>query len=174
MNTKQEYWNKGIIYNIKSRVKNRTLDGKRLIVDLNFTEKIQGYWNGKEFERTKANYVERTDEWTTMSSEALQESGYKKVKGLYDSLIWWGVPVYMKIHGLKKIDLKTICDETGQLVYSQDTSATLHDAMQSNATMEFIKGMGKTTMSAMDTQKIIMIALLGAGAFFGLYIMGVF
>lgn len=80
----------------------------------------------------------------------------------------------MRIHNAHKFDVRHATDADGILIYSQDTSATLHDAMQSNATQDFIKGMGKTSIASMDLQKILMIGILAVGAFFGMYMLGVF
>lgn len=169
----QEYWNNGFIYNLKSRLKHRTKHGRRLCVDMELKTKVLAHWNGQFMERSTHNVIVRTDRWTDVPAEALQEAGYKRVKGMYDSLLWWNVPVYLQIHGGKKFDLSSVTDPAGNPLYSMDTSATLHDAMQSNATLDFIKGMGKTSMSSMDLQKIIMIAIVGVGAVFGLYMMGI-
>ena len=46
--------------------------------------------------------------------------------------------------------------------------------MQSTATQDFIKGMGKVAMSSMDLQKLAMIGIIAVGAIFGLFMLGVF
>ena len=165
-----QYWNRSIFYKLSQRVKFWTIDSERLTVDIF----AMSYYPRVEDRLTdsKVYRYERRDTWTKRSPEELNRDGYYRVDGLYDSIIFWGVPVYIKLHGLRKFDIKTVNDK-GELIYSQDTSATLHDVMQSSATQDFIKGMGKTTMAAMDTQKIIMIAILGAGVIFGLYMLGI-
>lgn len=170
----QEYWNDGFIYNLKSRIKHRTLKGERIIIDMELKEVVHAWWNGHAMERTTDQVIDRSDRWTDINPENLQRAGYKRVYGLYDSIVWWKVPVYMRIHNAHKFDVRHATDADGILIYSQDTSATLHDAMQSNATQDFIKGMGKTSIASMDLQKILMIGILAVGAFFGMYMLGVF
>ena len=165
-----DYWNKSIIYKLCQRVKFWTVNSNRLVVDIH-AKKVFPRVEDRLTDSGVYRYTRR-DTWTEKSPEELNRDGYYRVDGLYDSIIFWGVPVYIKLHGLRKFDIKTVNDK-GELIYSQDTSATLHDVMQSSATQDFIKGMGKTTMAAMDTQKIIMIAILGAGVIFGLYMLGI-
>lgn len=166
-----EYWRENTFtYDIKMRWSQRFRLSRRLAVrfDLgNFQSSASAAVN-----RNEARY-KRTEIWTDRKPEELQRDGYKRVTGLHDSILWWGVPIYMRIDGGEKFDI-TQTDANGNLLYSQDTAATLHDVMQSHATEAFIKGMGKTQLSTMDTQKIIMIAIIAAGAFFGMYMLGIF
>ena len=116
----------------------------------------------------------RLDRWTEKKASELREDGYERVINMpgYDSLVWWGVPIYLKLDGFEQFDIH-VKDEKGNFIYSQDTSATLHDEMVSTATRDFLKGLFKTTLPAMDLQKLGMIAILGVGAFFGLMMMGI-
>lgn len=173
-----EYYNPSLWYQLKQRVRHRTLDGQRIIIDIHmFKDKVisGGYVSGvgPRIEIKEYAAYDRTDLWTTESAEALQKRGYKKVEGLYDSLIWWRVPVYMRIDGAQVYDVRSAIGSDGMPLYSQDTAATLHDVMQSNATEKFIKGLGKISMSSLDIQKLVMIAIVGVGAVFGLMMMGV-
>lgn len=166
-----EYWNENLFYQICSRFYHRHKN-QRIIITMELHDHFNSHWTPGGIELRKYAALDRTDTWTTMSPEALHQAGFKKVTGLYDSLIWWKVPVYLQIHGAKKFNIKER-NEAGALIYSQDSAATLHDFMQSKATQNFIKGMGRTAVSSMDMQKIGMIAIIGAGAIFGMYMLGV-
>lgn len=168
----QEYWDKSILYNILSRFYHR-FKGERLLIDMELHDHFNSHWTPGGVSIRSYPAMDRTDRWVKFSPEELQRSGYRKVAGLYDSLLWWGVPVYLQIYNGKKFDIRAT-DENGQLLYSQDSAATLHDFMQSKATQNFIKGMGKTALPAMDLQKLGMIGIIGAGAVFGMYMLGVF
>ena len=118
-------------------------------------------------EWTKSQQYIREETFTNESPEGLIAVGYKRCKGLHDSILWSGIPVYVKIIG------GTEYDTTGP-EYSRDSSVTLNDAMNSNATQDFIKGMLRGAMPTMDIQKIVFIALIGIGAIIGMKIIGVF
>lgn len=167
-----EYWRDGWIffYDLKMRIKYRTFGKRRLMCDI----RLMKYQTVDELVNNsyEARYT-RAEHWTTMDPIELQRAGYKKVEGLHDSIAWWGVPVYLRISGGAKFNIHQR-NKNGELLYSQDTAATLHDVMQSNATKKFLKGMGKTKLPEMDLQKIMFICILGAGAFFGLYMLGFF
>lgn len=167
-----DYKDKRILYRIRQRWTNRIRgDRKRIKVDM----WVQEYASPRMVaEGIKSWGYYRRDMWTEEPPEQLNRDGYLRAYGLYDSILFWGVPVYLKVHGLKQFDIHATDPQTGRFLYSQDTAATLNDAMTSNATKDFIKGMAKTQLSAMDTQKVIMIALIGAGAIFGMWILGVF
>jgi hypothetical protein len=166
----QDYADKRLLSTAVARLKNH---GKILKVTIRMQEHTTylGYGFPPRIARFPA-YV-RTDKWTDESPADLRSNGYKRVVGLYDSIVWWGVPVYLRIDGGKVFDVKHAVDGAGHLMYSQDTAGTLHDSMQSTATQEFIKGMGKVAMSSMDLQKLAMIGIIGVGAVFGLMMMGV-
>lgn len=122
---------------------------------------------------TKTNLVERHDHWTQLSTQELELMGYRKCRGLYDNLFWWGVPVYLRLEGLSQFDIRQV-NERGELIYSQDTATTLHDVMTGNAVADFIKGLARGQPANMDIQKIIAIVIIGVGAVFGMHILGVF
>lgn len=171
MEAVHDYKNKSILYRIKQRWTN-ALKGKRRRIKVDMW--VKEYASPRMIvEGVKSVGYFRQDKWTDEPAEQLNRDGYLKCTGLYDSILFWGVPVYLRVHGLHQFDIHAT-DDAGRFLYSQDTAATLNDAMTSSATKDFIKGMAKTQMSAMDTQKIIMIAMLGAGAIFGLWILGVF
>ena len=169
-----QYWNAGILYKIASRLYQRTIKGRKLVIDIEMHQRIRGHWSPQGMETVRSWEFSRSDTWQDTPATQLQNAGYKKIDGLYDSIIFWGVPVYCQIHGGQRFDVSSARDAAGNLIYSQDTSATLNDFMQSSATQNFIKGMGKTALPAMDLQKIVMIAVIAAGAFFGMYMLGIF
>jgi len=152
------------------RFKHWTMNDHRLAVDINLV-RFQTMTN-LIANRSEARY-QRKEIWTDRSADELQRDGYKRVSGLHDSLVWWGVPIYLRINGGDKFDIHQV-DANGVPLYSQDTAATLHDVMQSRATESFIKGMGKTQLSSMDTQKILLIGIIGAAAVLGMWMLGVF
>jgi len=114
----------------------------------------------------------RREYWTERPAWELAQMGYKKCTGLHDSIAWWGVPVYAKIRGGEVYDIRATAPD-GSLLHSQDTSATLNDAMLSTSTPDFIRGMGRTALPAMDIQKIIFIAIIGIGALLGVKMLGI-
>jgi hypothetical protein len=171
MDEVQDYNDRRLLSRILSRLKHH---GKILKVNIRMQEHTvySGYGFPPQVYRYPA-YL-RVDKWTDESPAVLRANGYKRAVGLYDSLVWWGVPVYIRIDGGKTFDVRHAVDELGRLKYSQDTAGTLHDSMQSTATQDFIKGMGKVAMSSMDLQKLAMIGIIAVGAVFGLFMLGVF
>lgn len=116
--------------------------------------------------------AQRTNTWTDRMPADLEQEGYRRCEGLYDSIIWWGVPVFLRFHGLTEFDSRQKNGD-GEYIIPQDTPATLHDFLKSNADREFLKGMAKTSMPDMDLHKLIMIMILVAGAVAGLFLLGV-
>lgn len=107
--------------------------------------------------------------WTDASREELIAQGYQKCVGLHDNIFWMGIKIYIKIENGEIFDIRQK-DKYGQFIFSQDTPATLNDAMTSTADADFIKGMGRAhTLLKMDLQTIIMIAIVAAGAMVGIY-----
>lgn len=160
----REYWRGGFLDNIKERLAHR---GEKIIVDIwQKTEIVAG---------KKGAYYSRSDRWTQATSDELHSEGYLpgvRVPG-YDSIEWSKQKVYVRLLNFQQYDIHVKDDLTGRYLYSQDTPSTLHDEMTSNATQDFIKAMFKTTLPKMDVQKIIMIAILGVGAVFGLMMLGI-
>lgn len=161
-----DYANATLWGNIKARIYRRTFLGERMYIDLRGYVEIV---NNKKVMKCR-----RMDRWTQDRGSELRHTGYTKVINFpgYDSLIWWGVPVYIKFIGFDQFDIH-VKDEHGRYIYSQDTAGTLHDEMVSTATHDFLKGLFKTTLPTIDLQKFGLIAILGIGAVFGLMMMGV-
>lgn len=162
----RDYTTRTIFGDLKERIKHRTLEGEKIYIDLTArTDWIDG---------NPVFHYYRLDRWTDRSASDLYHYGYEKVINMpgYDSLIWWNVPVYIKLIGFQQFDIHAK-DENGNFLYSQDTSGTLHDEMISNATRDFMKGLFKTSLPTMDLQKIGLMALLAVGAIFGLMMLGI-
>lgn len=119
----------------------------------------------------KKSYI-RYDRWTDQTGAELEIKGYKKVIGLYDSVIWSGIPIYLKFSNLKQFDIRQRSPD-GELLYSQDMASTLNDFMQSNAQSDFIRGMHKARLSNMSIEQIGLIGILIVGGVLGLYMMGI-
>ena len=176
----QNYQSKDLGYNILSRFYHVYHKKERLKIDMMLSEDVRTYWNGPDLVTEHVPILSRTDMWTEESRAELNNKGYRRAHGFYDSILWWSpfgsFQPYIRIrgdHNAQKL-VREARDAKGELIYSQDTAATLHDFMQNKTTEKFTKGMGKTQMQTMDMQKMVMLAILGAGVVFGLYMMGVF
>ena len=106
----------------------------------------------------------RKESFTDRPAADLHAVGYRRCRGLYDSILWWGIPVYIRIQNGKVFDVSKIP--------SKDTAATLNDAMTSNATTDFIKGMSKGQIPAMDMQKLLLIGGIAVAAIIGTKVIG--
>lgn len=115
----------------------------------------------------------RSDKFTDLPQSEICSKGYKIGKGFHDNLMWMFVPVFVKLNNFTKFDI-TVKDKNGYFLYSQDTAGTLNDSMVSDNDAKFIKGMGKAALPSMDLQTMIMIIIIGAGAVFGLHVLGLF
>lgn len=124
---------------------------------------------------TPTRSLTREEYWVDTKSKDLGSLGYKPVKGLHDSIIWMGVKTYLIVENGKAFNVPQTKDEYGNWEYPQDTAETLNDYASSSATQKFIAAMSKVaTLGTMDMQTIIMIVIIGIGAVFGMYMLGVF
>ena len=102
------------------------------------------------------------EKWVKLSRSDIAYYDYTPCIGYKDSIDWIGVPTYCRIHGgivPPNID---------------DQSATrLNDCMKNDATKKFEKSLGKGQLSKMDTQKLILLGVLGVGAVLALWFTGV-
>lgn len=161
-----EYWNTSLFYILKMIIVCHWIKGMVLKVDLIGKPDVLG--SGKDPKYRRVEY------WTNEPTHILRSKyDYKKAIKWYDSLLWAGVPVWMRLSNLEQFDIH-VKDKNGKFIYSQDTSATLHDVMTSNATITFIKQMAKTVMSKMDIQTMVLMAIVGVGAVVGLHYLGIF
>lgn len=157
-------------YHLKQRIMWRTRKGMRIKCDMRVGEfetwrmHIQG--------RKTVGYA-RQDFYTDETPEELHELGYLKCDGLYDSIVFWGIPVYLRVTGVEQFDI-AVRDEQGRLLYSQDSACTLHDVMTSTATRDFIKGMARASFATMDLQKMAMLGIVAVGALVGMWVLGIF
>lgn len=148
---------------------NYWLYGRKLLINLHYRERICVL----EPEREDWRELCRTEYWTDETKANIHLAGYKKVRGMHDSILWAFVPVYMQVENASYFvvpDTKT----NDKFDYPQDTAETLHDYASSNATQRFIAAMSKTSIDNIDMHTIIMIALLAVGAIFGMKMLGVF
>ena len=137
------------------------LSRSKMLIDIN----INPITNSKTFYRH--------ERWSDESIPEIIGRGYKRCVGLHDNLLWIGIPQYVKINNGKEFDIH-VTDRNGEFIYSQDTPATLNDAMTSDSDKDFIRGMGRAhTLRGMDLQTMAMIAIVGVGAIVGLYWFGV-
>lgn len=117
----------------------------------------------------------REEYWVDTKRKDLGTMGYKPVKGLHDSILWFGVKTYMIVENGKMFEVPDSRDENGNYLYPQDTAETLQDYASSSATQKFIAAMSKVAaLGTMDLQTIIMIVIVGVGAVFGMHMLGVF
>lgn len=150
-------------YNIKMRFIHRDIRHERITVTL--IGKVEASEQGTDYKYT------RTDTWTRYKPKQLESFGFRRAEGVpgYDSLVFWGVPVYVKITGMKHAELPADPERI-----ADTTATTLNDHLMSNATDAFRKGLTKTALPAMDLQKLMMLGILIVGAVFGMYMLGVF
>jgi hypothetical protein len=148
------------------------LHHKKIVCDVKLGKMVPNILRMQDFQDYPGYY--RDEAWTDRPGSELQAQGYMITVGLHDSIIWSGIPVYTRIAGGTMADLSKILDKDGRRIYSRDSASTLNDAMQSNATEDFRKGLGKASATlTMDIQKIAMIGILAVGAVFGMIMMGV-
>lgn len=163
MREEYSYYDSNFGDDLKSVIKHTVFKKHNLVVDIILKPSFLG---------GEPSYIRR-EYWTDEDGSILSSKGYREIIGLHDSIAWSKVKIYCKISNGEIFNIHEKNDK-GQFFYSQDTSATLNDFMQSSATRDFIKGMGKTALPEMDIQKIIFIAIIGIGAIFGLKMLGVF
>lgn len=158
-----EYYRNDFNYDFKMIVLHRWILKQTLKIDFIAMPDVLG---GKQKARIK-------ETWTSEKTAALRElHDYHKIVGWKDSILWAGVPCYIRISNVSSFNTDVV-DKAGRRIYSEDTGVTLNDKMTSNNILQFIKGLGKMMMSKMDLQTIILVALVGVGAIAALYFMGV-
>lgn len=169
---KYDYLNKKRLQNWWIIFREGHLRHKKIVCDLKLGKMVPNILRMQDF-KEYPGYI-RDECWTDRPGSELQAQGYMIAVGLHDSIIWSGIPVYIRVAGGTMADLSQILDKDGRRIYSRDSASTLNDAMQSNATEEFRRGLGKASATlTMDIQKIAMIGILAVGAAFGLMMMGV-
>ena len=148
---------------------NRWIFDRKLIITLRYRERVCVC----DTKRQCRQEIVRTEYWTDEKTKNIHLDGFKRVRGMHDSMLWLGVRMYMRVDNVRYFavpDTKT----NGKFDYPQDTAETLHDYASSNATQKFIAAMSKTALANMDTHTLIMIIILAVGAIFGMHLFGVF
>ena len=111
-------------------------------------------------------YFIREDYWTDEKLANLHEQGYRSCENLpdHDNLAWFAVPVMIKLHGFKTIEID-----------SRDDPRFLNDRIQNNLLNRFARSLARAaTLAGMDIQKLVLMAGLGVAAIIGMKIFGVF
>lgn len=153
-----DYLNRGFFKDLLQNVWHRMIHRRVLMVDI-----IARHSNVQN-----KDYYERKEYWTDTPLKILHENGYRICDGIHDSIAWIGVPVMMKLHGFKMIEV----DDPN---FSQDTPSTLNDRMNNNLLNKFAKSLARAAaIAGMDIQKMILIAGVGIAAIVGMKIFGVF
>lgn len=112
-------------------------------------------------------YFIREDYWTDEKLANLHEQGYRSCENLpdHDNLAWFLVPVMVKFHGFKTIEIDN----------SRDDPRFLNDRIQNNLLNKFARSLARAaTLAGMDIQKLVLMAGLGVAAIIGMKIFGVF
>ena len=126
----------------------RWIQQKKLIVDISLKPDVL----------PGENEYRQTEYWTKTPAEELHAKGYREAVGLHDSIFWWNVQIFVKIHNAVEFPIKEIYPE------KKDTAYTLNDAMLSNTDKEFKRLIARYQLTAnADWQKLGLIAILGVG-----------
>ena len=153
-----DYLNGGFFKDLLQNIKHRMIHKRVLMVDI-----IARHSNVQN-----KDYYERKEYWVDTPKRILHENGYRICEGIHDNLAWWGVPVMMKIHGFKMIEV----DDPN---FSQDTPSTLNDRMNNNLLNKFAKSLARAAaIAGMDIQKMVLIGAVGIAAIVGMKLFGVF
>ena len=153
-----DYLHRSFFKDLYLNIKHRVINKRVLVVDI-----IAKHSNSQN-----KDYYERKEYWVDTPKEILHENGYRICDGIHDSLAWWGVPVMMKIHNFKLVE---VTDPN----FSQDTPSTLNDRMNNNLLNKFAKSLARAAaIAGMDIQKMILIAGVGIAAIVGMKMFGVF
>ena len=111
----------------------------------------------------------RSEKWTDAHDDEICSKGYRRAKGLHDSILWSGVRIYVRIHNAIEFPISEVFPE------KKDTAFTLNDAMLSDTDNKFKKSLAKAALTqAADWQRIILFGGLGVAAviltkYFGLW-----
>ena len=153
-----DYLHKSFFKDLYLNIRHRMINKRVLVVDI-----IAKHSNSQN-----KDYYERKEYWSDTPLSVLHENGYRICEGLHDNIAWIGVPVMMKLHGFKMIEV----DDPN---FSKDTPSTLNDRMNNNLLNKFAKSLARAAaIAGMDIQKMILIAAVGIGAIVGMKIFGVF
>lgn len=115
-------------------------------------------------------YYIREVNWTDEKPAQLHEQGYRIAEGCpdHDNIAWAGVPVFMKLHGFKMLEVDGITNNT-------DDPMFLNDRMNNNLLNKFAKSLARAAaLAGMDLQKLILMGAIGIAAVIGMKVFGVF
>lgn len=101
--------------------------------------------------------------WSTEDPESIALRGYLKAQNWRDSIEWYGVPIWVKFHNMK------VHESADKM-----TSETLYDFYSSDASRDFVRGMGKISRVDLDvkTWAVVIPVILGVGVA-AMWILGV-
>ena len=115
-------------------------------------------------------YYIREEYWTDDELSLLHEIGYRRSEDTpdHDNLGWLGVPVMIRLHGFRTIE---VTDPEA----SKDDPMFLNDRMSNNLLNKFAKSLARAAaLAGMDLQKLILMGAIGIAAVIGMKIFGVF
>lgn len=136
----------------------RWMQGMRLLVDITFKPGVLG---------GKPEYYQE-ENWTDMDPDEIHAIGYREAVGLHDSITWWGVGIYVRLHNDAEFPIAQIYPD------KKDTAYTINDAMLSNTERDFKRGLMRAQLTqTADWQKIFLMLIIGAGALLGTKMMGI-
>ena len=124
-----------------------------------------------------SGYYTKSMDYSRLPAPDIRIQGYIKGKRMLDKMKYYGLPVYVRFHGLTKsapyMVPMTGPDGKTLLQRCKETSSTLHDYFASNAQQNFVKGMTTKAnlLGKMDQKQLMMLAIVGIGAAVGLYMM---
>lgn len=179
---KQVFWHRHILkqklvvnlhYRIAEQANNEAVES----TELSIPGQLPQFVRRAESTAKQEQQCTREEFWTNRKTIDIQNAGYLPVTGLprVSGLVWMGVPVFMSITGAVKFPVtKEIDPKTGKYRYPQHTPALIENKIRSQATKEFLKKFKKAGGPEMDTQGMIMIALLAVGAIVGCWWLGIF
>lgn len=107
-----------------------------------------------------------TERYVHANDSQLYEAGYKQAFDLKTGWEYIGQKVYVRFTNFKKYDIEHDKDP------NYETSATLYDYAQSNATAKFMKSFTRVAaFDGLDTKKLISVAIIAIGAVVGFMVL---
>lgn len=106
------------------------------------------------------------ERYVTATDAEVYEAGYRQAIDLKTGWRYMFQKVYAQLHGFQVYDIAN-----DPLAPNRETSATLYDYSISTASRDFKNGFNKVQLSAMDTKKLISMAVIAVGALVGFYIL---
>ena len=178
---KQVFWHRHILkqklvinlhYRIAEQANNEAVESTELSAPGGLPEFVKR----AESTAKQEQQCPREEFWTNRKTRDILNAGYLPVIGMsrVSGIAWAGVPVYMSVTGAVKFNVPRDKDADGRFIFPQHTPALIENKIRSQATANFIKKFKKAGGPEMDTQGMIMIALLAVGAVVGCWWLGIF